>query len=199
MPFINRQKREQGIEMKTITLTGHRPKHLIPQGDTWGLTHPLVKGYGSEIRKELLKQAGFNSQTQTWESPEPITLISGMALGVDTIGAMVLLRLKAQFPNRFFLECAIPCLNQDDRWKADDKKRYKDLLSQADVVTYVSEKAYTNGCMQKRNEYMVNQADVILAVWDGSKSGTGNCVIYALEQGMPVMLIEPISLRKGVL
>lgn len=29
--------------------------------------------------------------------------------------------------------------------------------------------------MQKRNEYMVDLADKVVAVWDGSKGGTDNC------------------------
>lgn len=185
--------------MKKITLTGHRPKQLMPAGEKWDFRHALVQGYGTEIRKELLKQAGFNRETQTWERQDPVTLLSGMALGIDTIGALVLLRLKKQFPELFFLECAIPCLNQDKNWHETDKERYHDILKQADTVTYVSKQTYTDGCMQRRNEYMVDQADVILAVWDGTKSGTGNCVVYALEQGKPIALIEPVSLKTGLL
>lgn len=185
--------------MKKIAITGHRPNKLMPQGESWDLNHSLVNEYGKEIRRELLKQAGFNADKQKWEAQTKITLVSGMALGIDTISAMVILKLKEQYPNLFFLECAIPCTNQDERWKEADKKRYRTLLEQADKLTYITESPYSNGCMQRRNEYMVDQAQVILAVWDGSKSGTGNCVIYALEQGKPIALIEPITLRRGVL
>ena len=33
--------------------------------------------------------------------------------------------------------------------------------------------------MPTRNEYMVDLADKIIAVWDGSNGGTANCVKYA--------------------
>lgn len=185
--------------MKKIAVTGHRPNKLMPTGERWGLTHPLVNDYGQKIRRELLKQAGFDDKAKRWIHKTPVTLISGMAIGIDTISAMVIIKLKEQFPELFFLECAIPCINQDDRWSDGDRIRYHEILQKADVLTYVSGESYSHGCMQRRNEYMVDQADVIMAVWDGSKSGTGNCVVYALEQGKPISLIEPITLKTGAL
>ena len=51
-----------------------------------------------------------------------------------------------------------------------------------------------NDCMQKRNRYMVDKADMVIAVWNGSPSGTGKTVAYAKEQGKPVLMIDPESL-----
>ena len=45
--------------------------------------------------------------------------------------------------------------------------------------------------MQKRNEYMVDLADVVIAVWDGSNSGTGNCIKYAQKCGKEIIQITP--------
>lgn len=197
--YHNRRKQGEEMERKKIALTGHRPSKLLPEGEKWDLSHPLIVNYGKAIRRELLKQAGFNTDTQTWDMEQPVQLISGMALGIDTIGALVLIRLKTQFPDLFFLECAIPCAKHESLWPQSEQKRYHEILEKADDVTHVSKKTYDNTCMQRRNEYMVDEADVILAVWDGSKSGTGNCVVYALEKGKPITLIEPISLRVGAL
>lgn len=68
---------------------------------------------------------------------------------------------------------------------------YRDTLKQADEVTYVSKETYTEGCMQKRNEYMVDQADYVYAVWNGTSGGTGNCVKYAKEQGVFIYIEDP--------
>lgn len=38
---------------------------------------------------------------------------------------------------------------------------------------------YEADVMQKRNEYMVDHSDIVLAVWNGKKSGTENCIKYA--------------------
>jgi uncharacterized phage-like protein YoqJ len=44
---------------------------------------------------------------------------------------------------------------------------------------------------QKRNEWMVDHADEVVAVWDGTSSGTANCVAYAKKVGKPVWRIHP--------
>ena len=45
--------------------------------------------------------------------------------------------------------------------------------------------------MQKRNEYMVNESDKVIAVCDGSKSGTYNCIKYAENQNKEIIVINP--------
>jgi uncharacterized phage-like protein YoqJ len=41
--------------------------------------------------------------------------------------------------------------------------------------------------MQRRNEWMVERADVILALWNGSSGGTANCVAYARQRGSRIV------------
>ena len=38
---------------------------------------------------------------------------------------------------------------------------------------------------------MVNHSDIVLAVWNGKKSGTENCIKYAVKMGKKVEYIEP--------
>ena len=38
---------------------------------------------------------------------------------------------------------------------------------------------------------MVDQADIVLAVWDGQPSGTGSTVKHALSKGKQVIRIDP--------
>ena len=45
--------------------------------------------------------------------------------------------------------------------------------------------------MQKRNEYMVDKCDILLAVWDGSAGGTNNCVKYARKLDKEIIIIDP--------
>ena len=42
---------------------------------------------------------------------------------------------------------------------------------------------------------MTEHADSVIAVWDGSKSGTGNTVRFALKRGLPVTILDPITLK----
>ena len=38
---------------------------------------------------------------------------------------------------------------------------------------------------------MVDLADKVIAVWDGSKGGTGNCVRYAGKRGKEIIRVVP--------
>lgn len=118
--------------------------------------------------------------------------ISGMAIGVDMICAEIVLELRDQYPN-ISLECAIPCKSQPDRWSNEMKCRYFDILEYCDVKTVIQNN-YTADCMQKRNMYMVEQSDIVIAVWNGKSSGTGNTVNYARQKGRKVLVLNPDKL-----
>ena len=102
--------------------------------------------------------------------------ISGMAIGVDMYAAEIVLELKAEYPF-ITLEAAIPCETQAAKWSEPLRDRYYKIAELCDHETML-QKQYTSDCMQKRNQYMVNHADILLAVWDGSSSGTGSTVRY---------------------
>ena len=46
--------------------------------------------------------------------------------------------------------------------------------------------------MQKRNEYMVDNCDLLIACWSGvKKGGTYNCVKYAIKNNKRIIVINP--------
>lgn len=115
--------------------------------------------------------------------------ISGMAQGADTYCAEAVLKLKEKYP-LITLECALPCPEQSDGWTEAQKDRYDNILKAADKVTTVS-KSYTPRCMLKRNEFMVDNADVVLAVWNGRAiGGTYNTINYARKKDKTVKIIR---------
>lgn len=179
-----------------INATGHRPNKL---GNAYDVHHPTNIEIGRRMRAFILKQAGFNEATKTFSYKNEVTLISGMALGVDTIWALVALKLKRDFPGKFKLECAIPCKGHAKNWLEGSKITYENILKLADTVTFVSNEEYQPYLMQKRNEYMVDKADIVFAVWDGTKGGTGNCVNYAKEKKKPIYRLHPFELTEGFL
>ena len=103
--------------------------------------------------------------------------ISGMALGIDQICAEVVLELKARHPE-ITLECAFPCETQAET---------------------MLQHHYDKDCMQKRNRYMVDSSDIIIAVWNGKPSGTGNTIRYAQEQEKTVIVIDPQTLETKII
>lgn len=163
--------------MVTVCFTGHRPQNL-PFG--FNEKYERCIGLKKKMRKEIVKMIEERSATN---------FISGMALGVDIFASEIVIELKKQHPE-ITLECALPCKNQDAKWNSIDQKRYKGLLSLADKITVVQE-SYTKSCMQKRNEYMVDNSQFLLCVWNGKGSGTGNTVKYAKIKGKGIILINP--------
>lgn len=83
--------------------------------------------------------------------------------------------------------CA-PFEDQSAKWSEEDKKIYRLMCSFCDERVVIS-KEYTAGCMMKRNRYMVDNADVVLAYLKKSSGGTYNTVKYAVSEGKEVIYI----------
>jgi uncharacterized phage-like protein YoqJ len=126
---------------------------------------------------------------------DQITLISGMALGVDMIFAELSLELNLP------LIAAIPFVGQERVWKQHQKDRYYKILENPLVTKHiVCEGGYAPWKMLKRNEWMVDQlssrGDCLAAVWDGSDGGTGHCAGYATEKNVEIERIDPSTWKK---
>ena len=160
----------------TACFTGHRPKSL-PCG--YNEEHPACIKIKSQLRRLIVGVI---------EKKKVTRFVSGMAIGVDTWAAETVLDLKDDYPN-ITLEAAIPCRNQAASWNVKNRERYENLLSQCDKVTVLQEQ-YTVDCMQKRNEYMVDKADYVIAVWNGNPSGTGKTIRYAVDCSKPVYYVD---------
>ena len=156
-----------------ICVTGYRPDKLYG----YKLSDPKYVKL-KERFKELLIQ---NNCTEA---------ITGMALGADMVFAIAVLELKKQGCN-IKLHCAIPCRNHSCKWTKTYQDLYNYILNKADIIKLVTDEDYKPWLMQKRNEYMVDLADKVIAVWDGSKGGTYNCVKYAEKKGKEIIGILP--------
>ena len=64
----------------------------------------------------------------------------------------------------------LPCRNQAYKWNKSDIETYEYIKSQSYKFVYTSEDYY-DGCMLKRNRYMVDHAEYVIAAWDGRKTG----------------------------
>lgn len=160
-----------------IAVTGHRPNKLY--------------GYNLNNKKNIELKKKFKEILIENNCTEAIT---GMALGVDTIFALAVLELKDEGYN-IKLHCAIPCRNHSCKWIKESVDLYNDILNKADIVKLVTDEEYKPYLMHKRNEYMVDLADKVIAVWNGSKSGTANCVNYAKRKGKEIIYINPLEIK----
>ena len=160
----------------TCCFTGHRPNKLPWGYKEKGIRFLLLK---NKLRKTIIKaiKNGYKY------------FISGMALGSYMICAEIVLKLKKKHPN-IELECAIPCINQTEKWLKDSIDRYNYILSKADNVTYVSNKPYFNGCMQKRNKYMIDNSSLLIAVYNGSSGGTKQTIELAKYSKLKICILK---------
>lgn len=141
--------------------TGHRPSKL--------------GGYDVATSKRLVDLAGNFLRRE-----KPDKVISGMALGWDQALAWAAFDLDIPFI------AAISFDGQESRWSSVDQQWFVDLLELAEEVVHTSEPGYAVWKMQHRNKWMVDNADHVVALWDGSTGGTANCIKYAERVGKPI-------------
>lgn len=158
--------------------TGHRPQSL-PFG--FNESDPRCKELKRRLRV-LIREMIESGVTH---------FLSGMALGIDIYAAEIVLSLREEFPE-ISLEAIIPCANQSCKWSKMQVFNYFTILKQCNKVVVLQDN-YTPDCMNKRNRYMVEHSDCAIAVWNGSNSGTGNTVKYALSKKLPVIMLHPYS------
>lgn len=164
-------------EATVITITGHRPNKL----GGYNPNAPL------NIKVKEAIQAKMLSAIQK-VGPE-VTFNIGMALGVDQWSAELCIDLGVPF------DAFLPCVNMEKKWPKAAQEHFRTLLKHARTVTLVHEGEYPGAwVMQKRNEVMVDNADYVLSVWDGTPGGTANCVNYAREKGIKTVNINPREL-----
>ena len=163
---------------KTCACTGHRPRKL-----------PFGLDESSDLCVEL--QDTLRNNIEKLILQEGVThFISGMALGVDTYFAEIVIELRNDKYPKIKLEAAIPCETQAIHWTDAQRDKYYSIVEQCDVE-HMIQTGYTRDCMQKRNRYMVDCCDFLIAVWDGSPSGTGSTVRYAKRKNKSLILIDP--------
>lgn len=146
--------------MAVIALTGHRPDKL--------------GGYGHDAAKRVDAVARF-----VLSALAPDKVISGMALGWDQAGARAAVDLGVP------LVVAVPFAGQESRWPDASRAEYARLLSLAQEIRIISSGPYASWKMQRRNEWMVDNCNLLVALWDGTTGGTRNCVEYARSTRRP--------------
>lgn len=159
----------------TCCFTGHRPEKL-----PWGTDEGDSRCKKAVRELDCCLEGAYLAGCRHF--------ICGMARGCDTLFAEAVLALRTKYGD-ITLEAAIPCDSQPNAWRADERHRYEHLMAECDEVTFVAH-AYTPGCMQRRNEYMVDRSDVLIAMYNGSAGGTMRTMLYAQRKGLRVVTIE---------
>ena len=156
--------------------TGHRPGKLPWRYNEEDLRCVSLKARIADA-VEAAYQEGFRH------------FLCGMALGCDLYFCEAVLDLREQYGD-VTVEAAVPCEEQSARWRERDRNRYFALLERCDYETLVQHH-YTAGCMQRRDRYMVDRSQRIIAAYDGrTLGGTMYTLTYALRQGLETVILD---------
>ena len=183
----------------TCCFTGHRPNKL--GGYDWNTqkNREIAKVLFKKII-ELIKNQGIKK------------FIFGGALGTDQLAFAICEKIKKIHNLNLYLILALPFDNLDIKWFNKDRQRLKhqrNLANEVILVDELKDKRYhceLNGLgnyhiskMQNRNKFMIDNSTHIIAVWNGTKGGTANCLNYAfrnhIASSKQVWIIDPNSLK----
>lgn len=145
-----------------VACTGHRP--------------PKLGGYNDVTFARLVCLAAF-----CFHKLEPRIVITGGALGWDQACA------KAAGDMSIRLHVFYPFEGYDSTWPVASQIKAREIHSKAEVHKMVCAPGYEDWKLQARNEDMVDNAELVLALYDSNPGGTANCVKYAHKQGRTVL------------
>ena len=156
-----------------IGFTGHRPPKAFYRHN---------KAYTQECFNLLEEFLDYELIHKSYLKDVEIFNVGG-ALGFDTVVAEVL----------FFYKCKVnlylPFKIFGSNWYSNtDRIRLEKHKNLANKVIYTSEtNTYVVRLLDDRNKAIVDNSDIIIALWDGNKSGTKNCINYAEKKDKEVI------------
>ncbi len=168
----------ENIERKvTCAFTGHRPGAL-----PWGPDENDPRCETLKTRLDLAVEQAYQDGFRHY--------ICGMAKGADFYFCESVIALRRNYGD-IILEAAVPFPEQCQGWRAADRARYEELLKQCDLETVIQQ-FYSPACMLRRNRYMVDHADRVIAVYNGDPKGSGTLwtLNYALNEGVQTVILE---------
>lgn len=165
----NNMEQKNFTKAQCAAFTGHR---LLPFGKP-------------EYLKEQIKNAIIEYYAEGIHN-----YFCGMAMGFDLLAAETIMSLKNELAN-LHLTAVVPYRNQYERWHMRDQVRYMAIIDKADRVIILSEQ-YFNGCLLRRNDYMLSHSSRLIAYFNGKPQG-GTFYTYrkAQSKGMPVTNLYP--------
>lgn len=169
--------------MEVCAITGHRPSRFLFKNNEDDI---MCKRLKKKIKKELkhLYKRGVH------------TFWVGGAEGVDMWAAELLIQLKsyeAYCDVKIML--AIPFEGHNKSWTNRSSERLKRIIKHSEEVVIVSDsREAKQQAYRKRNQYIVDKADCLLAVCHKNKitarSGTNMTLQFALKKEIPIDIVD---------
>lgn len=161
----------------TAAFTGYRPEKIILAGTYEQTEQNICDSVKTAVSS--LYGSGYR------------IFMSGMARGFDLIAARAVVELKEELEGlRLF--AVLP-------FAARGKNReVYEVTRKADKVICISV-GYHDACFMLRNDYLVDNASVIICYFDGVSGGTAYTVKYAARKGKRIINLCPEAVTEQVL
>jgi uncharacterized phage-like protein YoqJ len=114
--------------------------------------------------------------------------IAGGALGFDYWAACAVL-------DQQHLILALPFAGHDNRWNDQSRTELAALINRTHAaggeVRFISESGYSPQKMMRRDHWMIDRAQAVIAGWDGrQRGGAWNTITYARNVKRPIFCIN---------
>jgi len=110
---------------------------------------------------------------------------AGGALGFDTIAALMILKLRGEYPH-IKLHLLLPYPEQSEDWSENDIMNYEFTKQHANSFVYL-DRQYSAESLRKRNRELVDRSDMLICYCRRPRSGTASTMNYAKKLGKPVI------------
>jgi len=160
-----------------IAITGHRPGSLREPSGLGRALEPLLPEF---FARAAARAKAIGATT--------VEVITGGALGVDQELAVAVHRARADREMRWrsVIVLPFPVEIMATRWSATDRARLGSLVAEADEIIGPISPVFAPWAYHARNAVMVDRAAVVVAFWNGKRTGgTHACINYALRRARP--------------
>ena len=113
--------------------------------------------------------------------------ISGMDIGFEQFAAETVLEKREKYP-QITLEAVLPYEMHSINWTREQRNKYYSIMEKSDREVLL-QYHYTDDCMKKRNQYMINKSKYIL-FFQESTNIIDNLILYARAKGKTVITIN---------
>lgn len=138
--------------------------------------HRTYQGEADEALREAV-EALYDEGVRTFRV--------GMAEGFDLAAGAAVVALSERHED-VVIEAIVPFPTFALRFGVGDKMLYDSVIASADVVLY-ADMAYHRAIFHRRNDMLVEGADVVVAWYDGSRGGTDYTIRRAHKMGCRII------------
>ncbi|MBQ5330821.1 MAG: DUF1273 family protein [Oscillospiraceae bacterium] len=156
---------------RTACFTGHRPEKLK------AASPQEINSIRSMLYLEIKTAADRGYKY----------FITGMQRGIDLWAGECVLDLMKEYDIE--LIAAVPYKGFGSNFRNRDKWIFGRILENAGEIVYISERS-SKTVYRMRNEYMTDNASLLIAAVDDFNSGTGQTISLARKKGLEIRLIR---------